>query len=78
MGLSRATLEFSLDDGPTQRASGSCGPRLFLIFWLKKALVPAFPDEKGPFTRREAAEGSAVMARPRALLQALEQAIGEH
>lgn len=35
-----------LDDGPTQRASGSCGPRLFLIFWLKKALVPAFPDEK--------------------------------
>lgn len=36
----------SSEDGPTQRARGSCGPRRFLMFWLKKALVPAFPDER--------------------------------
>lgn len=49
-----------------------------LILWLKKALVPAFPDERGPFRESKAAEGPPVRALPRALLQPWEQAMGVH
>lgn len=68
----------SSDPGPTQRASGSCGTCLPLILWLKRALVPASPDERGPFRESKAAKGPPVTALPRALLQALEQARGVH
>lgn len=64
------------DRGPTQRASGSCGTCLPLILWLKRALVPASPDERSPFRESKATKGPPVMALPRALLQALEQARG--
>lgn len=49
-----------------------------LILWLKKALVPAFPDERGPFRESKAAEGPPVRALPRALLQAWGQVMGVH
>lgn len=49
-----------------------------LILWLKKALVLAFPDERGPFRESRAAEGPPVRTLPRALLQAWEQAMGIH
>ena len=66
----------SSDDGPTQRASGSCGTCLPLILWLKKALVPAFPDERGPFRGSKATAVPPATTLPRASLQAREQAMG--
>jgi hypothetical protein len=70
-GSSTAAVESSSDDGPTQRASGSCGTRLSLIFCFEKALVPAFHDERRPFRGSKTAEVPLIASLLQAVLPAL-------